>query len=116
MTRPTCCNHNCEQGDACPQRQQTDGEVHRPGELLLGLLMWPLLLPLGVKRIFRILRRLVRKAIAPALLWLNAWQYKQSEEHVDYLRALRLDFAARESRKRIRQMKLRKQRDQIARW
>lgn len=64
----------------------------------------------------RIPRRLVRKLIKPAALWLNAWLYKQSEEHVDYLRALRLDFAARESRKRICQMKLQRQRERISGW
>lgn len=67
-------------------------------------------------RLYRIPRRLFRKAIKPALLWINAWQFKHSEEEIEYLRGLRLDFAARESWKRVRQMKLRKQRDQIARW
>lgn len=60
--------------------------------------------------------RAIRKVIKRTLLWINAWRYKQSEEEIEFLRSLRLDFSAKESRHRIRQIKLQKQREQIAGW
>lgn len=67
-------------------------------------------------RAYRIVRRLVRRAAKPALLWLNAWQFKQSEQDIVYFASFRLHLSAQEHRRRVRQRKLQQQRKQIAGW
>jgi hypothetical protein len=81
--------------------------------------------------------RAIRRALKPALLWLNAALYKVSEEQIVYLRSFqanlyelelvggkdtsyfarfRMDLSAQEHRERLRQWKLRQQRDRINQW
>lgn len=64
--------------------------------------------------LYRIPRRALRKLAKPALLWLNAWRFRQSEFELARLRAAGNAVAvARESRHQVR---LRLQRIQIAGW
>lgn len=69
-----------------------------------------------MSRLYRIPRRLVRKTIKPALLWINAWLYKQSEEEVEFLQRQRDCLISLEQREHRNQVKLAQRRNQIARW
>lgn len=64
----------------------------------------------------RIARRLVRKVTKPARLWLNAWQYKQSEEEVVRLNTMREDACYRMRSEYRRQVDLAMRRTEIVRW
>jgi hypothetical protein len=64
--------------------------------------------------LIRVPRRVVRKLLKPALLWLNAWRFKQSEHEIARLAAVGNGAAlARESR---HQVKLQKQRRRTNGW
>lgn len=65
---------------------------------------------------YRIVRRLVRKAIKPACLWANAWQFKQSEDDAEFFASQRLILIEAERRERFRQVRLQQQRNQISGW
>lgn len=67
-------------------------------------------------RAYRILRRAVRKAIKPACLWINAAQFKQSEEEADFFASQREILIEAERRERRRQVRLQQRRNQIAGW
>lgn len=90
--------------------------------LVLLVLFFPILLvPLlwdqaWATRMYRALGTTFRRVAKPALLWINAWQFKQSEEEIEYLQSLRPYVSAKEHRQRVRQMKLQRQRNQIAGW
>lgn len=60
--------------------------------------------------------RALRRAIKPALLWWNAWCFKQSEQDIVYFASFRLHLSAQEYRRRVRQRKLQAQRARIAGW
>jgi len=92
------------------------GIARGTGQVLLGLVIWPFLLPLGIRRLCRVARRLVRKLAKPALLWLNAWRFKRSESEIDRLRALRDDAARAEGIEHLHQVKLQQQRRTIGGW
>lgn len=57
--------------------------------------------------------RAIRKAIKPALLWLNAWRYKETEEEVAHLVMLRESAVKREQWLRQKQVRLTESRAQI---
>jgi predicted alpha/beta superfamily hydrolase len=59
-----------------------------------------------------------RKAIKPALLWVNAWRYKRAEDEIECLAWLRLRLGAGEHQQRVRQRqrKLQGQRERINKW
>jgi hypothetical protein len=67
-------------------------------------------------RAYRNLRRMVRKALKPALLWTNAWLYKQSEQEVEFFASQRQILIEAEQRERRRQVRLQMQRNEIAGW
>lgn len=67
-------------------------------------------------RLYQTARRVVRKATKPLRLWLNAWQYKRSEENVEYFESFREHLIEQQRRERFRQVKLQQQRNQIAGW
>jgi hypothetical protein len=69
-----------------------------------------------VTRAYRILRRLVRKALKRPRLWLNAWQYKQSEDEAEFFASQRQILVEAERRERRRQVKLQMQRNAIQGW
>jgi hypothetical protein len=60
--------------------------------------------------------RALRRAIKPALLWWNAWCFKQSEEDIVYFASFRLHLSAQEHQRRVRQRKLQAKRDRIHQW
>lgn len=66
--------------------------------------------------LYRVPRRLVRKAVKPLVLWLNAWRYKQSESEVDRLNSMREDASRLMRAEHQRQVKLAVRRNEIVRW
>lgn len=90
--------------------------VRGAGHVLLGLVVWPFLLPLGVKRLYRVSRRLVRKLAKPALLWLNAWRFWMSEREVYRLTTTADSLRQAAGREAVRQVKLQEQRRRINGW
>lgn len=66
--------------------------------------------------LYRVPRRLVRKAVKPLVLWLNAWRYKQSESEVDKLNSIREDASRLMRAEHQRQVKLAVRRNEIVRW
>lgn len=64
--------------------------------------------------LYRRPRRMFRKLIKPAALWLNAWRYRYSEFELARLRSVGNIPAA--TRQHARQMKLMMQRHQIGGW
>jgi len=66
--------------------------------------------------LYRIARRLVRKALKPALKWLIAWQYKRSEEEVEHLQFLRELLPKKEHAQRRRQVRLQERHNRISGW
>lgn len=64
----------------------------------------------------RIARRLVRKAIKPAALWLNALQLRDAEEDADFYKNMRRDLVAVEQRARVRAVQLAGRRNEIRTW
>jgi hypothetical protein len=64
----------------------------------------------------RIAQRLVRKLAKPIALAWNSWQLKQSREDVDYFESFRVMLAEKEAEQHIRQMRLTRQRNEIAGW
>jgi len=82
-----------------------------------GLLLLALALPLAlVGHGVRIVFALVGKAAKRALLWWNAWQFKQSEEEIEHLLSVGLYVSAKAHRERVRQRKLQAQRERINKW
>lgn len=67
-------------------------------------------------RAYRSLRRLVRKALKRPRLWLNAWQYQQSEDEAAFFASQRQILIEAERRERFRQVRLQQQRNEIAGW
>jgi hypothetical protein len=64
--------------------------------------------------LIRVPRRVLRKLLKPALLWLNAWRFKQSEFELARLAEVGNVVAqARVSRKQVR---LQQQRRRIGGW
>lgn len=67
-----------------------------------------------VLTLYRVPRRMFRKAVKPVLLWLNAWRFKQSEFELARLASVGNVVAqARVSRKQVR---LQQQRRRINGW
>jgi len=64
----------------------------------------------------RIARRLVRKIVKPVALWWTNWQLKQSREDVDYFESFRVLLAEKEHEQHVRQLRLTRQRNEIAGW
>lgn len=64
--------------------------------------------------LYRIPRRLVRKLIKPALLWLNAWRFQQSMFELGRLQSVGNQVAA--AREGRRQVRLMQQRRTIGGW
>jgi hypothetical protein len=58
----------------------------------------------------------MKRLIKSALLWLNAWRFKCSEDDAAHFQSQRLNLSAHESRERIKQRKLRIQRDRFNQW
>lgn len=67
-------------------------------------------------RAYRILRRLVRKAVKPVCLWINACRFQEVEHEVSRLEMARQDAIRLMQAQRLRQVKLQRQRNQIAGW
>lgn len=64
----------------------------------------------------RIARRLVRKAVKPVALWLNARQLARSEERADHFYCMRVQSVPMELDERKRQVALTARRRQIEGW
>jgi ribosomal protein L28 len=64
----------------------------------------------------RVPRRLVRKLLKPALLWLNAHRYKHSENEVYRLTVTAESLRRAAGRESIHQVKLQEQRRRIGGW
>jgi hypothetical protein len=64
----------------------------------------------------RIARRLVRKIVKPAALWINARRLAAAEERADHLMHLRADIVPMERAERVRAVQLVGQRNQIRTW
>jgi hypothetical protein len=60
--------------------------------------------------------RSVRHTLKRPMLWLNAWRYKDTEEEVAHLIALRDSAVKREKWLRQKQVRLAERRNQIAEW
>jgi len=83
----------------------------------IGLLLMALALPLGLLgNGVRIVFAIAGRAVKWALLWLNAWQFKQSEEEIEHLLSVGLYVSAKAHRQRVRQRKLQAQRERINKW
>ena len=67
-------------------------------------------------RAFRALRRLARKALKPVCLLIIVRQYKDSEDEIVHLEALRQESIRRMQREHARQVKLQVRRNQVAGW
>lgn len=90
--------------------------IRTASQIALGLMMWPLvavaMLPRLLARGYRALRRMVK----PVALLLNAWRYKDTEEEVAHLVALRESAVKREQWLRRKQVRLSETRAQINQW
>lgn len=64
----------------------------------------------------RIARRLVRKLIKPAALWLVELQLAEAEAHADHYHALRGDLVGMEKNMRVHAVVLAGRRNQIRNW
>lgn len=64
----------------------------------------------------RIARRLVRKLVKPAALWLTQRALRRAEERADYFLQLRAQVVPFELRERRRTVELTARRNQIAGW
>lgn len=64
----------------------------------------------------RIARRLVRKIIKPAALWLNDLQLRQSEEQFEHLQLMRGALPQHEQHEKLRQVQLIGRRNAIRSW
>jgi len=69
-----------------------------------------------VIRTSRILCRLVRKTIKPLRLAINAWQFKKTQEEIEYFASFRALLVEKEREQHLRQVQLQMQRNRIAGW
>ena len=64
----------------------------------------------------RIARRLVRKIVKPAALWLNALQLRDAEEDADFYKQMRDNLVVVEKKARVRAGRLVGRRNEIRTW
>lgn len=64
----------------------------------------------------RIARRLVRKIVKPAALWLNALQLRDAEEDADFYKQMRDNLVVVEKKARVRAVRLVGRRNEIRTW
>lgn len=64
----------------------------------------------------RVARRLVRKIVKPAALWLNARRLAVAEERAEHLMHLRAHIVPLERAERVRAVQLVGKRNQIRAW
>lgn len=83
--------------------------IRNAGTLLLGLVIWPFLLPLGLKRI-------ARKAAKPVALWLTHSALRHSMAEIGRLSEMRADLVKLERIEQRRGVELVERLNRISTW